>query len=102
VDLNNEAFLSFVEGYRMVRNIDQGELKSFRCFFRWPHLLTFSRLLRALETGEQHDDPSWVRGLREKLGVKVNHHGKIRKLPGGGVKPAFSRRSFMECYAETR
>jgi Ser/Thr protein kinase RdoA (MazF antagonist) len=71
VNLDQTQFLAFVQGYRSAKEIDQEELELIPLFLRMHHLAMFARLLRALGSGAQPNEPDWLARLREKLLAKI-------------------------------
>jgi Ser/Thr protein kinase RdoA (MazF antagonist) len=74
LDLNSEAFLSFIKGYRIAKDIAQEELQFIPLFLRMHQLITFAKLLRTLEAGEQNDESAWLGQLRQKLSMKMKDY----------------------------
>jgi len=74
VDLQNESFLRFVEGYRLARPIDQAELQAIPLFVRLDNLFTFARLYRALTPVNPAGELPWMAGLRSKLAAKMQFY----------------------------
>ena len=74
VDLQNESFLRFVEGYRLARTIDQAELQAIPLFVRMDNLFTFARLYRALTPVNPAGELPWMAGLRSKLAAKMQFY----------------------------
>ncbi|MFN8493320.1 MAG: phosphotransferase [Caldilineaceae bacterium] len=74
VDLQHETFLHFVEGYRLVRPIEQAELEHIPLFVRLDNLLAFTRLYRALTPVNPDGELPWMAGLRNKLAAKMDFY----------------------------
>ena len=67
IDLSDERFLTFIQGYRQVRSISDEELSHLSLFLRLHNLVIFARLLRSLEGSAPPDEPQWLGELRGKL-----------------------------------
>lgn len=71
VDLQNESFLHFVEGYRTVRSIADEELALIPLFIQANNLVTFAKLHRALTPVNPAGELPWMPALRDKLTAKM-------------------------------
>lgn len=71
VDLRNESFLQFIDGYRRARPINDNELKLIPLFIRTHNLITFAKLHRALTPINPRGEPTWLAELRGKLVTKM-------------------------------
>ena len=76
VDLDNENFTSFMEGYQTKMSIDKEILKDLSFFLRMHNLITFTKLLRTLEDSNPEEDPKWLLSLRKKLNMVVAKYRK--------------------------
>jgi Ser/Thr protein kinase RdoA (MazF antagonist) len=67
IDTTDERFRAFVRGYRMVRTVTDEELLRLPLFLRMHNLVTFTKLLRAVDIDAASEGPAWVVDLRAKL-----------------------------------
>lgn len=74
VDLQNEAFRQFIQGYGRVRPIDDEVLQQLPLFLRLHHLILFARLQRALTPVDPAGELPWMPELRDKLSVKMQFY----------------------------
>lgn len=74
VDLQNESFLHFVEGYRLARPIAQAELERIPLFVHLDNLLAFAKLCRSLTPVNPAGELPWMAGLRDKLAAKMHFY----------------------------
>lgn len=72
VDLHNESFQQFLEGYRRVRPINDEELARLPLFVQLDHLITFAKLHRALTPINPNGELPWMPELRHKLAAKMD------------------------------
>lgn len=71
VDLQQETFLHFINGYRAVRSLAEEELQLIPLFLRVQNLVTYARLHRALTPVNPAGELPWMAGLRKKLAAKM-------------------------------
>lgn len=71
VDLQQETFVHFVNGYRSVRPLAEEELQLIPLFLRVQNLVTYARLHRALTPVNPAGELPWMAGLRAKLAAKM-------------------------------
>ena len=74
VDLENEAFLHFVAGYRRVRSIDEAELELIPLFVRLGNLIGLARLVHAMTPVNPAGELPWMAELRDKLAAKMQFY----------------------------
>lgn len=74
VDLNNQLFQSFIEGYQKETELDLELLQELSRFMRMHNLVTFAILLRSVDIDESEDYPEWLIGLREKLSGYIDQY----------------------------
>ena len=74
VDLQNESFLQFIEGYRRVRPVDQEELDLIPLFLRVDHMITFAKLYRTMTPINPAGELPWMAELRDKLSTKMQFY----------------------------
>ncbi|MEM7125526.1 MAG: phosphotransferase [Chloroflexota bacterium] len=74
VDLQNDSFRHFVEGYRRVRPMDDEELAWMPLFVQLDHLNTFAKLHRALTPINPNGELPWMPDLRDKLTAKMESY----------------------------
>ncbi|WP_343796170.1 phosphotransferase enzyme family protein [Bacillus carboniphilus] len=72
LDLEHASFLSFMEGYRRMTDVDDKLIQELPQFTRMHKLYTFARLLRAVDLDEHQEHPDWLNGLIQKLQAKIN------------------------------
>ncbi|MFN8443519.1 MAG: phosphotransferase [Caldilineaceae bacterium] len=81
VDLQNEAFLHFVEGYRLARPIAQAELERIPLFVQMDNLLAFAKICHSLTPVNPAGELPWMPDLRSKLTKKMNfYQGQFSQL----------------------
>ena len=71
VELQNESFQNFIDGYRQVKEITQEDLELIPMFLRLHNLITFAKLHRALGIHEIQGEPVWLEELRKKMSRKM-------------------------------
>ena len=71
VDLAQETFAHFVNGYRTARPLPAEELQLIPLFLRVQNLVTYARLYRALTPVNPAGELPWMAGLRAKLAAKM-------------------------------
>ena len=76
VNLANESFCDFVTGYRRVRPIESSEIDHVPLFLRLHHLLSLSRLHRAVTPPVPGEMP-WMADLRQRLSEKMQTYREI-------------------------
>lgn len=74
VDLQNQSFRHFAEGYRRVRPISDDEVARIPLFVQLDHLVTFAKLHRALTPVDPDKELPWMPELREKLTAKMEYY----------------------------
>lgn len=67
IDLNQRAFLAFICGYRSQHELHADLVSQVPLFLRMSKLLTYARLIRALDIPPQEGDPAWLQSLRFKF-----------------------------------
>lgn len=67
VDLDNESVQEFISGYKSETELDSLLLQDLSWFRRMHNLVTFSRLLQAIDIPASADHPEWLANLRVKL-----------------------------------
>jgi Ser/Thr protein kinase RdoA (MazF antagonist) len=67
VDLNHPRLLSFMEGYRSARDLDEAALEPLRLFLVMNRLFQFARIWRACAEGPLAGERPWLTALRHKL-----------------------------------
>jgi Ser/Thr protein kinase RdoA (MazF antagonist) len=67
IDLEHPQFQKFMEGYSKETTVDMTLLKELSWFMRMHNLVSYAKLLRAVDIPESQDHPEWLIGLREKL-----------------------------------
>ena len=67
VDLKKSNFLAFVRGYREQHVLDDILLSYLPMFIRFAKLLSYTKILRAVDIPDSSTYPEWLRGLRLKL-----------------------------------
>jgi Ser/Thr protein kinase RdoA (MazF antagonist) len=68
VDLNNRSFLAFLSGYRTQYGLHADLVPQLPLFLRMAKLLTYARLVRAMDLPPHGEDPAWLHALRLKFG----------------------------------
>lgn len=76
VDLHNDSFQHFIEGYRSVRAISPEELQQIPLFLHMHHLVSFARLYRAVPATALVDEFAWMTTLRQKLAATMQRYRK--------------------------
>ena len=74
VDLQNDLFLHFIEGYRRTRPIDQAELALNPLFLGVDNLALFAKLRRAMPPVNPTGELPWMAELRGKLSAKMQFY----------------------------
>lgn len=72
IDLDDWRLRAFVEGYRAVLPLPEGDLRLLPLFVRAHNLYWFARLHRAMGGGAVFGEPQWTADLRAKLAIKMN------------------------------
>ncbi|RIW35338.1 hypothetical protein D3H55_08050 [Bacillus salacetis] len=67
VDLQDEKFSLFLQGYRQARPIGDQEVKDIPMFLRYRQLLTYKLLLNSMDVKVNPEQPEWVNELIIKL-----------------------------------
>ncbi|WP_442598703.1 phosphotransferase enzyme family protein [Neobacillus sp. D3-1R] len=67
VDVNNESFQAFISGYKSETKLDFRLLEDLSMFRRMHNLVTFARVLKAVDIAESANHPEWLANLRVKL-----------------------------------
>jgi len=67
IDLNSRSFLTFVRGYRGQHVLDAELVSQLPLFLRMARLLTYARLVRAMDLPPCAEDPAWLQSLRLKF-----------------------------------
>jgi Ser/Thr protein kinase RdoA (MazF antagonist) len=73
IDLQDEKFRLFLEGYRQACSITEKEITNIPTFLRLHNLITYKRLLTAVDV-EADSESEWVNELIEKLEKKMNQY----------------------------
>ena len=74
IDSSSEQFRAFLAGYRTAKSLTDGEIALLPMFLRLHHLISFAKLLRALEREPPIDEPAWAAALRQKLEKEVRDY----------------------------
>ena len=67
IDLNKRSFRAFVRGYSEQYPLDEELLDHLPLFLRMAKLLTYARLVRAMDLPDHSEEPAWLGSLRMKL-----------------------------------
>jgi Ser/Thr protein kinase RdoA (MazF antagonist) len=71
IDLTDQRLRAFVTGYRMMRTVTDEELRQLALFLRVHNLVSFTKLLRAVDIDDAQAAPAWVVDLQAKLLRKI-------------------------------
>lgn len=71
IDLESQPLRAFLDGYQQANQLPQADLKRLPLFLQIHNLLTFCKLLRALDSSPEPDDPDWFDALCHKLQRKL-------------------------------
>jgi Ser/Thr protein kinase RdoA (MazF antagonist) len=63
VDLNNQSFLAFLSGYRTQHGLHDDLVSNLPLFLRMAKLLTYARLVRAMDLPPHGGKPAWLHTL---------------------------------------
>jgi Ser/Thr protein kinase RdoA (MazF antagonist) len=74
VDLTDERFRAFVNGYRSVRTMSEDELQLIPLLLRLHNLVSMGRLYASLGAGPADDEPQWMTDLRQKFHNKLAYY----------------------------
>ena len=67
VNLEDERFQAFVDGYRSQRPIGDEALRQIPLFLRWHNLVSFARITHSLSGGPLAGEAEWLHNLRRHL-----------------------------------
>ena len=67
IDLNKISFRAFVRGYSEQYPLDKELLDHLPLFLRMAKLLTYARLVRAMDLPHHSEEPAWLGSLRMKV-----------------------------------
>lgn len=67
IDLNKRSFLAFLRGYRTQHGLHAELVSQLPLFLRMAKLLTYARLVRAMDLPPHGEDPAWLQSLRLKF-----------------------------------
>ena len=67
VDFNNDMLKAFIKGYKGEFIIEQDKLLDLFLFLRFHNLLTFTKLIKAVDINEDSNQPAWLINLKYKL-----------------------------------
>jgi Ser/Thr protein kinase RdoA (MazF antagonist) len=67
INMMDARFQAFVHGYRTVRAMTDEELRRLPLLLQLHHLMTFTKLLRAIDVDDTSAAPAWVVDLRARL-----------------------------------
>ena len=74
LDINDTRVASFLDGYRAAHDLPLSHLAQIPLFLHTHHLITFTKLLRALALDAQPQELTWVTNLRQKLLTKAQQY----------------------------
>ncbi len=74
VNLQDESFLHFIQGYKIVRPIDPEELKLIPLFLRVHNLMALAKLYRVTTPTHPQGELPWMAELRSKLATKMQFY----------------------------
>ena len=67
VNLEDERFQAFINGYRSQRPMDEADLRQIPLFLRWHNLVSFARITHSLSGGPLAGEAEWLQDLRRHL-----------------------------------
>ena len=74
IEISSASFQAFIAGYRTERVMTEAAIALLPLFLRLHHVITFAKLLRALEPEHQTHEPTWATILRQKLEKKAQDY----------------------------
>ena len=74
VNLKDERFREFINGYKTEFYLDDDLIKDLPKFLRFHNLTTFTKLLRTLDIKDTKDKPDWLVNLKNKLSKVVKNY----------------------------
>lgn len=74
INTSRASFQAFIAGYRTEQVITEAAIALLPLFLRLHHVITFAKLLRALEPKHQTHEPTWAKILRQKLEKKAQDY----------------------------
>ena len=74
VDLSKPAFHAFIRGYREHNSLDEELLSHLPTFMRLVNLITYAKLVRAMDLANEQDYPEWCISLLLKLANKRQNY----------------------------
>ncbi|MGF2615274.1 phosphotransferase [Rossellomorea vietnamensis] len=91
--LQSREFLLFLEGYRLVCPITDGEVQKIPMLLRLHNLIMFKQLKKSLDVTPGSSQPQWVNNLSEKLQKRLKWYEKgIQALTAGIAAKEETRR----------
>ena len=77
IDLSSKSFIAFMRGYKQETNVDQEMLNNLQWFIRLHNLITFAKLVHAVDLEQSTTYPEWLQALPDKLMKKIEDYRVI-------------------------